>query len=145
MEAGSWTISWRSWCVDAGQTIEIGSTTKGSVGAAQLFLILRLFLEGAASEASVFFLFLASASATLVFFCSEVVDVTFGFEVHLALKVQIGQSISSSLQPSWGRCQDDQEPCAFQPHCRQAHTCQPDSSCAHESLELLRATCEKLL
>ena len=58
----------------------MGSTTKGSVEAALVFFVLRFFLEGAASEASVFFLFLASASAALVFFCSEAVVVTFGFE-----------------------------------------------------------------
>ena len=71
----------------------MGSTTKGSVGAALFFLVLRFFLEGAASEASVFFLFLASASAALVFFYSEAVLVTFGFEpVMLLGKIMRGAS-----------------------------------------------------
>ena len=71
----------------------MGSTTKGSVEAALVFLVLRFFLEGAASEASVFFLFLASASATLVFFYSEAVVVTFGFEpVMLLGKIMRGAS-----------------------------------------------------
>ena len=58
----------------------MGSRTKGFVEAALVFFVLRFVLEGAASEASVFFLFLASASAALVFFCSEAVVVTFGFK-----------------------------------------------------------------
>ena len=71
----------------------MGSTTKGYVGAALVFLVLRFFLEGAASEASVFFLFLASASAALVFFYSEVVVVTFGFKsVMLLGKIMRGAS-----------------------------------------------------
>ena len=63
----------------------MGSTTKGSVGAALVFLVLRFFLEGAASEASGCFLFLASASAVLVFFSFEAVDLTFGFEPVMLL------------------------------------------------------------
>ena len=63
----------------------MGSTKRGFVGAARFFLVLRFFLEGAASEASVFFLFLASASAALVFFYSEAVVVTFGFELVMLL------------------------------------------------------------
>lgn len=63
----------------------MGSTTRGSLGAARFFLVLRFFLEGAASEASEVFLFLASASAALVFFCSEAVDETFGFEPVMLL------------------------------------------------------------
>ena len=75
------------------RTTEIGSTTKGSVGAARLFLVLRFFLEGAALEAFVFFLFLASASAALAFFSSEAVDMTFGFEpVMLLGKTMRGSS-----------------------------------------------------
>ena len=60
--------------------MEIGSTIKGSVGAARSFLVFRFFLEGAVAEASGCFLFLASASAVLVFFSSEAVDLAFGFE-----------------------------------------------------------------
>ena len=60
--------------------MEIGSTIKGSVGAARSFLVFCFFLEGAVVEALGCFLFLASASAVLVFFSSEVVDLTFGFE-----------------------------------------------------------------
>ena len=56
--------------------MDIGSTIKGSVGAARSFLVFRFFLEGAASEASGCFLFLASASVVLVFFSSEAVDPT---------------------------------------------------------------------
>ena len=59
--------------------MEMGSTIKGFVGAARSFLVFRFFLEGAASEASECFLFLASASAVLVFFSSEAVDLAFGF------------------------------------------------------------------
>src|SRR3954471_12373474 len=71
----------------------MGSTTRGSVGAARSFFVLRFFLEGAASEASGFFLFLASASAVLVFFSSEAVDLTFGFEpVMLVGKTMRGSS-----------------------------------------------------
>ena len=71
----------------------MGSTTRGSVGAARLFLVLRFFLEGAESEASEVFLFLASASAALVFFYSEAFDVTFGFEpVMLLGKIMRGAS-----------------------------------------------------
>ena len=71
----------------------MGSTTRGSVGAARFFLVLRFFLEGAASEASEGFRFLASASATLVFFCSEAVDMAFGFEpVMLLGKTMHGSS-----------------------------------------------------
>ena len=78
---------------DAGRATEIGSTSRGSVGAARLFLVLRFFLEGAASEASEVFLFLASASAALVFFCSEAVVVTRGFEpVMLLGKTMRGSS-----------------------------------------------------
>ena len=55
------------------------------MGAARLFLVLHFFLEGAASEASEVFLFLPSASAALVFFYSEVVDMTFGFETVMLL------------------------------------------------------------
>ena len=55
------------------------------MGAARFFLVLRFFLEGAASDALVFFLFLASASAALVFFYSEAVLVTFGFEPVMLL------------------------------------------------------------
>ena len=63
------------------------------MGAALVFLVLRFFLEGAASEASVFFLFMASASAALVFFYSEAVDMTFGFEpVMLLGKIMRGAS-----------------------------------------------------
>ena len=63
------------------------------MGEALVFLVLHFFLEGAASEASVFFLFLASASAALVFFCSEAVVVTFGFEpVMLLGKIMRGAS-----------------------------------------------------
>src|SRR3954468_24387606 len=71
----------------------MGSTIRGSVGAARSFLVLRFFLEGATSEASRFFLFLASASAALVFFSSEAVDLTFGFEpVMLLGKTMVGAS-----------------------------------------------------
>src|SRR3954467_3382545 len=71
----------------------MGSTTKGSEGAALSFLVRRFFLVGAASEASGFFLFLASASAVLVFFSSEAVDLTFGFEpVMLVGKTMRGSS-----------------------------------------------------
>ena len=71
----------------------MGSTKGGSVGAARFFLVLRFFLEGAASEASVFFLFLASTYAALVFFYSEAVVVTFGFEpVMLLGKIMHGAS-----------------------------------------------------
>ena len=63
----------------------MGSTTRGSVGAARFFLVLRFFLEGATSEASEGFLFLASAYVALVFFYSEVVEVTFGFEPDMLL------------------------------------------------------------
>src|SRR3954467_7973635 len=71
----------------------MGSTTKGSEGAALSFLVLRFFLEGATSEASGFFLFLASASAVLVFFSSKAVDLTFGFEpVMLLGKTMRGSS-----------------------------------------------------
>ena len=63
----------------------MGSATKGSMEAALVFLVLRFFLEGAASEASVVFRFLASASAALVFFCFEAVVVTFGFEPVMLL------------------------------------------------------------
>ena len=63
------------------------------MGAAHSFLVFRFFLEGATSEASVFFLFLASASAALVFFSSEAVDLTFGFEpVMLLGKTMRGSS-----------------------------------------------------
>src|SRR3954465_12995117 len=63
----------------------MGLTPRGSGGAARSFLVLRFFLEGATSEASGFFLFLASASAALVFFSSEAVDLTFGFEPVMLL------------------------------------------------------------
>ena len=63
------------------------------MGAVRFFLILRFFLEGATSEASWVFLFLASASAALVFFYSEAFDVTFGFEpVMLLGKTMRGSS-----------------------------------------------------
>ena len=76
-----------------GRTIEIGSTTKGSVGAARSFLVLRFFLEGAAVEASGCFLFLALASAVLILFWSEAVDLAFGFElVMLVGKTMRGSS-----------------------------------------------------
>ena len=65
--------------------MEMGSTTKGSVGAARSFLVLCFFLEGVAAEASGCFLFLASASAVLVFFSSEAVNLTFGFEPVMLL------------------------------------------------------------
>ena len=83
--------------MDAGQTTEMGSTIRGSVGAARLFLVLRFFLEGAASEASEVFRFLASASTALVFFYSEAVGVTFGFEpVMLLGKTMRGSSCLES-------------------------------------------------
>ena len=69
---------------------ERGSTIKGSVGAALDFLVLRFFLLGAVGEASELFLFLASASAVLVFFSSEAVDRLFGFEPVVAVGKTIG-------------------------------------------------------
>ena len=63
----------------------MGSTKGGSMGAARFFLVLCFFLEGATSEASEVFLFLALASAALVFFCSEAVDMAFGFEPVMLL------------------------------------------------------------
>ena len=71
----------------------MGSTIKGSVGAARSFLVFLFFLEGAVGEASGCFLFLASASAVLVFFSSEAVDRTFSFEpVMLLGKTMRGSS-----------------------------------------------------
>ena len=58
----------------------MGSTTKGSMEAARAFLVFLFFLEGAVGETSECFLFLASASAVLVFLSSKVVDRLFGFE-----------------------------------------------------------------
>ena len=73
--------------------MEMGSIIKGSVGAARSFLVFRFFLEGAVAEASGCFLFLASASAVLVFFSSEVVEWALGFEpVMLLGKTMRGSS-----------------------------------------------------
>ena len=68
----------------------MGSTIKGSVGAARAFLVFLFFLVGAVGESSECFLFLASASAVLVFLSSEAVDRLFGFEPVILVGKTIG-------------------------------------------------------
>ena len=68
----------------------MGSTIKGSIEAARAFLVFLFFLEGAVGEASGCFLFLASASAVLVFLSSEAVDRLFGFEPVILVAKTIG-------------------------------------------------------
>ena len=68
----------------------MGSTIKGSVGAARAFLVFLFFLVGAVGEATECFLFLASASAVLVFLSSEAVDRLFGFEPVVVVGKTIG-------------------------------------------------------
>ena len=77
----------------------MGSTMRGSGAAACSFfedfeaLVFNFFLEGASSEVSLSFLFLASASACLVFFISEAAEGIFGFEpVMLSGKIMLGRS-----------------------------------------------------
>ena len=55
------------------------------MGAARDFLVFLFFLLGAVGEASELFLFLASASAVLVFLSSEAVDRLFGFQPVVAV------------------------------------------------------------
>ena len=62
------------------------------MGAARSFLVFRFFLEGAVAEASGCFLFLASASAVLVFFSSEAVDLAFGFEPVMLVGKTMGSA-----------------------------------------------------
>ena len=60
----------------------MGSTTRGSVAAARSFFkdfVFGFFVDGAPSEAFLCLLFLASASAALVFFSSEAAEGTLGF------------------------------------------------------------------
>ena len=70
----------------------MGSTIKGSVGAARSFLVFLFFLEGAVGEASECFLFLASASAVLGFFSSEADDRLFGFEPVILVGKTMGSA-----------------------------------------------------
>jgi len=63
----------------------MGSTIKGSMAAARAFLVFLFFLVGAVGESSELFLFLASASAVLVFLSSKAVDRLFGFEPVVAV------------------------------------------------------------
>ena len=70
----------------------MGSTIKGSVGVARSFLVFLFFLEGAVGEASECFLFLASASAVLIFFSSEAVNRAFGFELVMLVGKTMGSA-----------------------------------------------------
>ena len=70
--------------MDAGQTTEMGSTKRGSEGAARSFFedfVFRFLGCGVSSVAFLFLHFLASASAGLVFFYSEAAVGTLGFEL----------------------------------------------------------------
>ena len=69
-----------------------GFNYQGLCGSSPIFLGLPLLLGGAVGEASGCFLFLASASAVLVFFSSEAVDRLFGFEPVILVGKTMGSA-----------------------------------------------------
>ena len=73
--------------VEARQATEMGSTMRDSEAASRSFFedFFNFFFDEASSEVFLCLRFLASASAALVFFYSEAVVVTFGFEPVMLL------------------------------------------------------------